>query len=213
VADAGGPRPSRGFFDLWSRVYDASLVQRAIYRPVQDAVLAELRREPPERVLDIGCGTGILTAAIRAELPGTEVVGCDFSAGMLRQAAERAPELPWVQGDALRLPLPDATVDAVTSTESFHWFPDSDVALHELGRILRPGGRLLVAVVHPWTGGVARAVATGSRVLGQPGRWMTKPQMADAVERAGFDLASQERVRRIGSVAIPTILTVARRRS
>lgn len=83
-------------------MYDAPIVQRLTYRPVQDAVMRELRRSAPERVLDIGCGTGLLTSRIRGELAPRSIVGCDFSRGMLRQAAEKSPDLPWVRGSTLR---------------------------------------------------------------------------------------------------------------
>src|SRR5262245_29795828 len=81
--------PTRGFFDVWSRVYDFPLVQRATYRPVHDAVLGALAAEPPARILDIGCGTGRLAARLVAAPTVRFVVGCDFSAGMLTHAAGR----------------------------------------------------------------------------------------------------------------------------
>jgi ubiquinone/menaquinone biosynthesis C-methylase UbiE len=206
-----GPRPSRGFFDLWSRVYDAPPVQRAIYLPVQDAVLGALRLAAPARLLDLGCGTGILTARLTEELPGTAVVGCDFSGGMLRQASERSRTPAWLQGDALHLALRTESVDAVTSTESFHWFPDPELALAELARVIRPGGLLLVAMVHPRSTVGTRALAASSRVLGQPGTWSTREQMRARLGDAGFEVLSQNRVSRIGAAAVPTVLTVARR--
>jgi ubiquinone/menaquinone biosynthesis C-methylase UbiE len=208
---ADEPRPSRLFFDLWARVYDAPPVQRAIYLPVQDAVFATLRLASPRHVLDIGCGTGILTARMAGELPDAQVVGCDFSMGMLEQAADRSAHPAWVQGDALHLPLRDGSVDAATSTESFHWFPDPDGALTELARVIRPGGLLLVAMVHPRSRLATRWVTTSSRLLGQPGRWSTKDEMEARVAGAGFEVVSQNRVSRIGAAAVPTVLTVARR--
>ncbi|MBV9410720.1 MAG: SAM-dependent methyltransferase, partial [Acidimicrobiia bacterium] len=63
MGDSGGPQ--RGFFDIWSRVYDLAPVQAAIYHPVHDAVLGELRMHPAPRILDVGCGTGDLTARLR----------------------------------------------------------------------------------------------------------------------------------------------------
>ena len=117
--------PRRSLFDLWSRVYDLAPVQWAIYRPVQEAVLRELRRPPAHRILDVGCGTGILTERLARELDAELVCGCDFSIGMLDQAVARRSG-PWVQSDAQQLPVAGGTVDVVVSTESFHWFPDPD---------------------------------------------------------------------------------------
>src|SRR5215468_10751621 len=78
--------PKRWFFDAWSQVYDLRWVQRSTYRPIHDAVLAALEGRRGGRILDLGCGTGQLAARI-AELPaGPRIIGCDFSAGMLRRA-------------------------------------------------------------------------------------------------------------------------------
>ena len=126
MSESGGQR--RGFFDVWSRVYDLPPVQAAIYHPVHDAVLGELRAHPARRILDVGCGTGDLTARLRAELTTDLVAGCDFSAGMLEQAAARTRAVRWLQGDATRLPFTDSSFEAVVSTEAFHWFPDPNAA-------------------------------------------------------------------------------------
>jgi ubiquinone/menaquinone biosynthesis C-methylase UbiE len=204
-------RPSRRFFDLWSRVYDAPMVQRAVYWPVHDDVVARLRIARAQRVLDLGCGTGFLSARMAADL-GATVVGCDYSAGMLSEARARTHDVAWVQGDALHLPLADGSVDAATSTEAFHWFPDPDLALAELARVIRPGGTLLVALVNTRSPVEARVVTAASGLVGQPARWPTRTEMHDRVTAAGFDVAEQHRVRRIGSLAVPTILTVGVRR-
>ena len=168
---AEGPRQS--FFDIWSRFYDAPMVQQAIYRPVHEAVLKELARQRGGRIADVGCGTGILTVRLAGELGADTVCGFDFSLGMLEQASARQVG-PWVQADAQRLPLPSESLDAVVSTESFHWFPDPDAALAEFHRVLAPGGRLVVGMVNVRTAAMARVVSTVSAVLGQPARWPTR---------------------------------------
>jgi ubiquinone/menaquinone biosynthesis C-methylase UbiE len=165
--------PSRGFFDAWSHVYDWPLVQWMTYRPVHDAVLAELGPLAGGRVLDIGCGTGQLTVRLRAAHDGATVIGCDFSAGMLERAAARDRAVPRVRGDACGLPFADQRFAAVVCTEAFHWFPDQDAALSEFFRILAPGGTLVVALVNPrlWlTSEVTRAT---SRLVGEPLYWPT----------------------------------------
>ncbi len=216
------PGPTRGFFDAWSRVYDFPLVQLATYRPVHDAVLGVLASEPCARVLDIGCGTGrlaerLVTASEVRSL--RSVVGCDFSAGMLAHAAERlarggatrAVAAALVRGDATRLPFADASFDAAVSTEAFHWFPDQDAALRELHRVLRPGGRLLLALVSPPFEIVADAVEVGMRLVGQPLWWTTPSRLAAQVARAGFRVERQRRIFRIPGFLLPPALTVARR--
>ncbi|MCC6763780.1 MAG: class I SAM-dependent methyltransferase [Deltaproteobacteria bacterium] len=207
--------PSRGFFDAWSTIYDFPLVQRATYQPIHDAVRKTLASEPCARILDLGCGTGRLAARLVAEPWAPMVVGCDFSAGMLAHAAERLRgdrgQAALVRGDGTRLPFADGAFDAAVSTEAFHWFPDQDAALRDLHRVLRPGGRLLLALVSPPFEIVADAVELGMRMVGQPLWWTTPSRLATQVRAAGFRVERQRRVFRIpGFLLLPT-LTVARR--
>jgi ubiquinone/menaquinone biosynthesis C-methylase UbiE len=206
------PGPSPKFFDLWSRFYDAALVQRLTYRPPQNAVLAELRRAGSRAVLDVGCGTGLLTARIREELAPERLVGCDFSRGMLEQAAGRDPALAWIQADALRLPFADRGFDAVVSTEAFHWFPDPERALRELHRVLAPKGRLMLAFVNPpaqWQSDLARLA---SRLLGEPARWPTRARLRGQLRSAGFRVDAQRAVFRLPApLLLPCVLTLATR--
>jgi ubiquinone/menaquinone biosynthesis C-methylase UbiE len=206
--------PSRGFFDAWSYVYDFPLVQRATYRPVHDAVLRALAAEPCARVLDVGCGTGRLADRLREAPSVRTVVGLDFSAGMLEQARARlgsTETATLVRGDATRLPFADAAFDAAVSTEAFHWFPDQDAALAEIHRVLRPGGRLLLALVSPPFEFIADAFEVGMRMVGQPLWWTTPSRLAAQVTRAGFRVEHQRRVFRIPGFLLPPALTVARR--
>ncbi len=211
--------PTRRFFDTWSMVYDFPLVQHATYRPVHDVVMRTLAAEPCARVLDIGCGTGRLAERLVAEPAVRSVVGCDFSAGMLAHAADRlragpaaiARKATLVRGDATRLPFTDEAFDAAVSTEAFHWFPDQDAALRDLHRVLRPGGRLLLALVSPPFEFIADAFEVGMRLAGQPLWWTTPSRLATQVKAAGFRVERQRRIFRIpGFLLLPT-LTVARR--
>jgi ubiquinone/menaquinone biosynthesis C-methylase UbiE len=206
VSEQGGPR--QAFFDVWSRFYDLAPVQAAIYHPVHDAVVDELRAHPARRLLDVGCGTGDLTARLRTELQADLVAGCDFSGGMLEQAAARTRAVRWLQADAARLPVRDASFQAVVSTEAFHWFPDPDLTLREFRRILTPGGRVVIALVNTRTQTMSRLAHAGSQALGQPARWPTRAEMADRLRRAGFTVERQARVFRLAGLLIPTIVTV-----
>jgi ubiquinone/menaquinone biosynthesis C-methylase UbiE len=180
-----------------------------VYRPVHEAVLAELRTEPVRRVLDVGCGTGILTARIGALLNGL-VCGFDLSFGMLEQATRRRVG-PWVQADAVRLPVRDESADAVVSTEAFHWFRDHDAALREFRRILVPGGRIIVAVVNPRSATAARMAQSWFARAGQPAYWPTRAEMRARVEAAGFRVRRQRPVLRVFGLSFPTVVTVAHR--
>ena len=206
MADAG---PKQWFFDTWALVYDLPWVQRATYRPIHNAVLRALAAPAALRVLDIGCGTGQLAARIKEERPETDVVGCDFSAGMLSRAAARRHDVRWVRGDAGRLPFSDGMFDAVTSTEAFHWFPDQDAALAEFYRVLKPGGRLLLAMVNTPASVLSDAFYAGSRLVGEPFYWPTRREMRARVEAVGFEVEGQQRVFRIPGFLLPPVLTRA----
>ena len=107
------------------------------------AVARALDLKPGERVLDLAAGTATSSAALART--GADVVGCDFSLGMLRvgrRAAHEGVEL--VAGDALHLPCADASFDAVTISFGLRNTHDIDVALREMRRVTRPGGRLVV---------------------------------------------------------------------
>lgn len=196
------PRPSvSGAFDLVSRVYDLDVVQRVGYRANHDAVLAALAGHGPDRVLDVGCGTGILAARIREELRPALVVGCDASEGMLEKARARTREVRWVQGAAERLPLEDGAVDAAVTTEAFHFF-DQPRALRELRRVLEPGGCLVVAVIAP-------RVPTAAFTRNAPARWPTPRETRRMLEEAGFAVRAQRPVHpRLGLLS-PGVATVA----
>ncbi|HEY1635393.1 MAG TPA: class I SAM-dependent methyltransferase [Acidimicrobiales bacterium] len=203
------PSGRRAFFDTWSRFYDAAPAQWALYRPVHEAVLAELRTQPVRRVLDVGCGTGILTARTGALLSGL-VCGLDLSFGMLEQATGRRVG-PWVQANAVRLPAGNESVDAVVSTEAFHWFADHDAVLREFRRVLVPGGRIIVAVVNPRSAGAARMAQRWFARAGQPAYWPTRAEMRTRVEGAGLRVRRQRPVLRVFGLSFPTVVTVAQR--
>jgi demethylmenaquinone methyltransferase/2-methoxy-6-polyprenyl-1,4-benzoquinol methylase len=104
------------------------------------AVARALALQPGERVLDLAAGTATSAAALARS--GAAVVGCDFSLGMLREGRGRGVDL--VAGDALRLPFADESFDAVTISFGLRNVQDTDLALRELLRVTRPGGRLVV---------------------------------------------------------------------
>jgi SAM-dependent methyltransferase len=94
---------------------------------------------PVRDVLDLAAGTGKLTAGL---VPlGLTVTAVEPDDGMRAVLSERFPQVTVLPGTAEAIPLPDASVDAVLVGQAFHWF-DMDLALDEIGRVLRPGGVL-----------------------------------------------------------------------
>jgi trans-aconitate 2-methyltransferase len=108
----------------------------------------KLRLRGDERVLDLGCGDGTVTAEIAALLPRGSVLGLDISPDMIsfareRLPPERYPNLRFVEGDMLDLPF-YREFDAVFSSAALHWVSDHGRVYRGIGRALRPGGRVLL---------------------------------------------------------------------
>jgi ubiquinone/menaquinone biosynthesis C-methylase UbiE len=106
-----------------------------------------------QRVLDVACGTGVVTRAAAQVVGATgKVLGLDISRGMLsvgRSLPMEGAAIEWVQGSAIALPLQDDTFDAVFCQQGLQFFPDRVAALHEMHRVLKPGGRLALSVWRP----------------------------------------------------------------
>jgi demethylmenaquinone methyltransferase/2-methoxy-6-polyprenyl-1,4-benzoquinol methylase len=120
------------------------------------------RNRTETRVLDVATGTGDLALALRGT--GADVVGLDFSAAMLDEAirkeaaADRDRRIAWVEGDAMALPFPDASFDAVTVAFGLRNMPSYPAALREMGRVLRPAGTMVCLETTPLRAPVLRAV-------------------------------------------------------
>lgn len=98
---------------------------------------------PGQRVLDLAAGTGVSSEPYLRN--GVQVVPCDFSVGMLAQGRKRNARLPFVAGDAMRLPFADASFDAVTISFGLRNVADTRAGLKEMLRVTKPGGRIVVA--------------------------------------------------------------------
>ena len=127
-------------------VYDQSFVP-ALFAQWGPVVTAAAGIRPGQRVLDVACGTGALTLAV-AERVGPEgrVVGLDRNPEMLEVARRKSSRIDWQEAAAEALPFPDTSFDAVVSQFGLMFFADRVAALREMWRVLRPGGRLAVAV-------------------------------------------------------------------
>src|SRR5690349_10654961 len=132
--------------------HDAAEVYEAFFVPALFAEWAPritdvARVRAGQRVLDVACGTGVLTREVAVRVgPAGSAVGLDVNAGMLAVARRRTPDIEWRAACAEALPFEDESFDAVVSQFGLMFFEDRQAALGEMMRILRPGGYLAVAV-------------------------------------------------------------------
>jgi demethylmenaquinone methyltransferase/2-methoxy-6-polyprenyl-1,4-benzoquinol methylase len=161
-------------FDGVAAKYDRTndLLSLGQDRRWRNEVVAALDVRAGERILDLAAGTGTSSEPFGAA--GAEVVPCDFSLGMLRVGYQRRPDLPFLAGDATRLPFADSSFDAVTISFGLRNVTDVDTALAEMLRVTRHGGRLLICEFsHPtwrpfrtlYTGYLMRALPPVARAV------------------------------------------------
>jgi demethylmenaquinone methyltransferase/2-methoxy-6-polyprenyl-1,4-benzoquinol methylase len=142
-----------------------------------------------QRILDLCCGTGDLSLEIARRSPSSHVVGLDFALPMLRLALPKSRaigrEIPFVAGDALRLPLRDSCFDAVAVAFGARNFESTRLGIEEAARVLKPGGKLLVLefmrpsspLVRRFFGGFNAILAPiGKVVSGHPSAYKYLPQ-------------------------------------
>ena len=132
-----------------AEVYERQLVPTMLV-PWASTLIDLAEVQPGMHVLDVACGTGVVTR-LAAERVGTagRVVGLDINAAMLSVARRLAPvgtSVEWLESSALEMPLPDSSFDMVFCQHGLQQFPDRPAALHEMRRVLMPGGRLGLCV-------------------------------------------------------------------
>lgn len=137
------------FAEAYSALNEVSLLNAYYERPATLALAGDVAGR---RILDAGCGSGPLSAALRDR--GAIVTGLDSSAGMLELARRRlGDDADLHLADLGRpLPFPDGAFDDVIASLVLHYLEDWAAPLAELRRILRPGGRLIASVDHPLQG-------------------------------------------------------------
>ena len=143
-------RVQRYGWDLASSDYET--LWQAQLADAQTGLLAAASLAPGERVLDVACGTGLVSLqAARAVGPRGQVLGVDLSGQMVDAAARRAadeglPNANFTRMDGEALALPDAGFDVALCALGLMYMPEPEQALQEMRRVLKPGGRLGLAV-------------------------------------------------------------------
>jgi trans-aconitate methyltransferase len=173
-----------------SRLYDESF---RIITQLGAGVVELLAPRPGERIVDVGCGTGALTAQIAAA--GAEIVGIDASEAMVARARELYPQLRFevAKGEEFTLKYP---VDAVFSSAALHWMSPPEAVAASVARALKPGGRFVAEM--GGRGNIATIVGAIYQVLaeeGIPRERVRNPwyfpsigEYASLLERAGFEV-------------------------
>ena len=144
------------------------------------AILAALALGPDDRLLDVGCGGGLLLRDALAA--GATATGLDHSDEMVRLARERAPAAQVVSGSAERLPFPDAAFTAVAMSVVFFFLADPVAVLRECRRVLEPRGRLAVYTTSP----ALRGTPAAPEPLAGRGSFYEDEQLAALARQAGF---------------------------
>jgi ubiquinone/menaquinone biosynthesis C-methylase UbiE len=168
-------------FDRWADGYDRSILQRLFFAPVHRAMGRALDPRNEDRILDVGCGTGILTATLAER--SAEVVGVDPAPRMISKAnGGRSGTGAWfLVASAESLPFPDASFDGATASLTVHHWEDAERGLIEIARVLRPGARLAIAEMD-LPGPVRRFL----RLLGSPHAGWSRYELAGLLYRSGF---------------------------
>jgi malonyl-CoA O-methyltransferase len=197
------PREVRRAFDHAAASYDAHAV---LQREVCDRLLERLdfMKLQPERVLDVGCGTGYGLRHLRERYAAAELCALDLAPAMLTTARARLPQPNWVQrnlgifapkasplthslcADMERLPLATSSVNLLWSSLAMQWARDLDVTLKGFHRVLAPGGLLIFATFGPDTLKELRTAFAAIDDAPHVNRFVDLHDIGDMLVHAGF---------------------------
>jgi SAM-dependent methyltransferase len=152
---------------------------------------------PGRRTVDIGCGEGRFTRCLK-EL-GHDVVGVDPSRSLIAAARELDPSMDIRLADAASLPLDDASADLAIAFMSLHDISPMPAAVREVARVLEPGGRLCVAIVHPINSSGRFETMDADAPFVIKGEYLGTFSYSDTVERDGLSMTFHSQHRPIES--------------
>ncbi len=140
-------------------------------------------------VLDVGAGNGVLASGLAGH--GADVVALDVAWGMVSRGCRRLSDMAWVQADAAALPVASGKLDMVISSSAYQWVDDLPGAFAEARRVLKPGGRFMVAMFGKGTldelfVSMELAARAGGRTLPALRRLLSVDDIRSALNKAGF---------------------------
>ena len=139
---------SKAAFDEQAPIYDEGMQgnhARALYPCILEEARRAMEGTPVPSVLDVGCGTGMLSERLLGAFPSCRLAGVDLSPAMVERARTRLAGRAEVrEADAERLPFHDGAFDLVVCNDSFHHYPDPDRAAFQMWRVLKKGGALVL---------------------------------------------------------------------
>jgi malonyl-CoA O-methyltransferase len=129
----------RGFSES-AKTYD---LFSSLHKGIADKLFARVAKErAPSALLDVGCGTGYLTARIKDHFSQSKIIGLDFAQGMLEVARSKKEDIIWILADGNNLPFSSGCFDIVISNLAYQWAEDLSRAFSEVRRVLSPSGTL-----------------------------------------------------------------------
>jgi SAM-dependent methyltransferase len=195
--EPSGARPDTGWATCsapGARAYEATFgrLLTGLYRAIASDLATTLTGQSGLHIVDIGAGPGGLAAALAEVFPDARITTVDIDADMAslaaaRMAREGIDERVRVSlGDVAALPLPDHSVDLVTSSFSVHHWPEAVAGFSEVRRVLRPGGRAIIYDLPDWWG-----------------RFETHaPALVEVATAGGFEVITSSRLRWPGPFAV-----------
>ena len=187
------------FFDHWANLYDYSIPIKPWLVYIQKKAVDNIKLDNNIKILDIGCGTGDSLFYV-SKLSNSKLFGVDISRNMLKIAKKKLWNKAILKlGDVENLPYINNTFDYVLNTEAFHHFPNPNLALKEIHRVLRKGGKLILTDIN-FNCSIPHKLF---KIL-EPGhvKIYNRKEFYNLFVRAGFKVLKQERV---GLFAILTI--------
>lgn len=183
----------RNEFNRWAEAGRGEEMEEH-HRPIVLPTLALMELRGPEKILDLGCGSGWLCRLLASELAEAQVVGVDVSDEMIRRAREassRFTNLAFQVGGAERIPAQDNFFTKVISVESAYYWPDPARGLGEIFRVLAPGGSAWILInyyrdnphCHQW-----------GALLDVPAHLLSAKEWAGFYKQSGFTDISNRRI-------------------